>query len=158
MPKHSEVVGEALGAVCTCTCRSAAHSTGGAFVVVLDALQHSGKISDALQHSEKTSGTWQHSAKDVLVCVHALQHCHGKSATVSFLLSHFFAAFVFLPGFSSSDLLRLHVEETQFPFHGGRFVSLLCSTAQLHRSLEATMACARGLSSSDNGHESHGKC
>ena len=64
----------------------------------------------------------------------------------------------FLPGCSSSDLLRLHVEETRFPFHGGRFVSLLCSTAQLHRSLEATMACARGLSSSDNGHESHGKC
>ena len=63
--------------------------------VVLDALQHSEKISDALKHSEKTSGAWQHSAKDVLLCVHALKHCHGKSATVSFLLSHFFAAFVF---------------------------------------------------------------
>ena len=71
----------------------------------------------------------------------------------------FFRCFCFfLPGCSSSDLLRLHVEETHFPFHGGRFVSLLCSTAQLHRSLEATMACARGLSSSDNGHDSHGKC
>ena len=63
-------------------------------MVVLDALQHSEKISDALKHSEKTSGAWQHSAKDVLVYVHALQHCHEKSATVSSLLS-FFVSFSF---------------------------------------------------------------
>ena len=58
-------------------------------MLVLDTLQHSKKISDALKHSEKTSGAWQHSAKDVLVYVHALQHCHEKSAIVSSLLSFF---------------------------------------------------------------------
>ena len=64
-------------------------------MLVLDALQHSEKISDALKHSEKTSGAWQHSVKDVLVYVHALQRCHEKSAIVSSLLS-FFVASVFL--------------------------------------------------------------
>ena len=58
-------------------------------MLVLDALQHPEKISDALQHSEKTSGAWQQSVKDVLLYVHALQHCHEKSATVSPLLSFF---------------------------------------------------------------------
>ena len=96
-----------------------------------DALQHSGKISDALQHSEKTSSTWQHSAKDVLVCVHALQHCHGKSATVSFLLSPFFVAFVFFClaarlATCSGSMLR----KRSFRFMVGGLSA--CSAAQLN--------------------------
>ena len=49
--------------------------------------------------------------------VHALQHCHEKSATVFFFAFAFFLCF--LLGCSSSDLLWLHVQETKFTFHPG---------------------------------------